>query len=279
MRVLRAEDFEKMAREVVDEYLNQSVPLDAGLAKAAMDGELNPDQIQNLVQLANSIAHLTLFDGKNDGDKIVKFNPADPDVVLKKVYNDNVPECCGDEEEGEAVVPGSPSMDSASDFFGDFPDLSKKIRELSGHSDETPGIEIDDASGGATPARKSVVIIKIRKVAEELKDRELVAAIEYKEELDKLASEFAKLYGPSYEDFEKDALSVRGDKAVPVLCDVRSCLRMAPIQSTVLEKSARVVDSDTPLMTSLDTLIKLSATHQESRAAYNYLKEKVGGAL
>lgn len=276
MRVLRAEDFEKMAREVVDSYLNQSVPLDSGLAKTAMDEGLNPDQIQNLVQLANSIAHLTLFDGKNDGDKIVKFNPADPDVVLKKVYKDGVPELGGECEEEESVSESNP-MDAANDFFGDFPDMSKKIRELTGSGEATPASI--DAEGGATPARKSMVIIKIRKVAEELKDRELASAIEYKEELDKLASEFAKLYGPSYDDFEKDALAVRGNQAIPILCDVRSCLRMAPIQTAVLEKTARVVDSDTALMKSLDTLIKLSTRHQESREAYNYLKQKVGGAL
>lgn len=276
MRVLRAEDFEKMAREVVDGYLNQSVPLDSGLAKAAMDGGLNPDQIQNLVQLANSIAHLTLFDGKNDGDKIVKFNPADPDEVLKKVYQDDIPECGGDDE-GEDAVPGAPSMDDTTDFFGDFPDLSKKIRELTGQG--SAPLSVDDDSEDSAPARKSVVIIKIRKVAEELKDREIASAFEYQEELDKLASEFAKLYGPSYDDFEKNALAIRGDKAIPVLCDVRSCLRMAPMQTAVLEKNARVVDADTPLMASLDTLIKLSTTHQESRQAYDYLKAKVGGAL
>jgi hypothetical protein len=272
MRVLRAEDFEKMAREVVDSYLHQSVPLDSGLAKVATDEGLNPDQIQNLVQLANSIAHLTLFDGKEDGDKIVEFNPADPDVVLKKVYKDGVPEC-GEEDS----VPEASPIDSATDFFGDFPDMSKKIRELTGKPDDSP--VSTEATDNATPARKSMVIIKIRKVAEELKDRELASAMEYKEELDKLAAEFAKLYGPNYADFEKDALAVRGDLALPVLCDVRSCLRMPPIQTAVLEKTARVVDAETSLLESLDTLIKLSTRHQESRAAYDYLKSKVGGIL
>lgn len=271
MRVLRAEDFEKMAREVVTDYLEHSVPLDSGLAKAAMDGGLNPDQIQNLVQLANTMAHLTLFDKKSDGDKIIEFNPADPEVVLKKIYKgtDSIPEC------GEEVsVPEMSPTDKATDFFGDFPDMSKKIRELVDKTEE-PSATIE----GGSPARKSMVIIKIRKVAEELKDRELASAIEYKEELDKLAAEFAKLYGPSYAEFEKDALALRGTQAIPVLSDVRSCLRMPEIQTAIFEKTARVVDTDNPLVESLDSLIKLSVKHQESRAAYDYLKERVGSVL
>ena len=259
-----------MAKEVVDNYLNSDVPLDDSLAKTAVEEDLNPDQIQNLVQLANSVAHLTLFDNKDDGDKIVEFSPADPDDVLKRVYKGSIPDSGDDVED----APPPSASDKAMDFFGDFPDLSKKLREIVGG-----GEPAGEESSPASPGRKSMVIIKIRKVAADLKDRELQAAVEYKEELDKLASEFAKLYGPSHSEFEKDALAVRGDAALSVLCDVRECLRMPPIKSAILEKTARVVDTDTPLLTSLDTLIKLSAKHTESRAAYDYLKEKVGGAL
>lgn len=271
MRVMRAEDFEKMAKEVVDDYLQHSVPLESGLIRISVNEGLNPDQIQNLVQLANSITHLILFDKKDDGDKIINFEPADPNVVLKKVYKDNPPECASEEESEKPL-----SDDSVSDFFSDFPDLSKKIQEFAEQNSDTTAPE-EISNNPSKP--KSTLIIRIRKVAEELKNRELAAAFGYKEELDKLAAEFAKLYGPDYDDFEKDALAVRGKQAIPILRDVRNCLRMPPLRVTNLEKTAHVVDTDTPLMKSLDTLIKLSTQHDENQAAYKYLKQQLGGII
>ena len=279
MRVLREKDFDKMAQRIVDDYLEREIPLTDGLAKISEEAELNPDQIQNLVHTANTLAHLTLFEKKSD-DKVVEFSPADPDAVLKKVYRHGheIPE-----GEDEACPESASSIDQTSDFFGDFPDLSGKIREALGCSgEEELGSPTSlEANGGVTPQQKTIMIIKIRKVASELNDRRLASAFEYKEELDKLAAEFAKLYGPSYTDFEKDALALRGDAAIPMLTDIRTCLRI-PGSTFVrdgLEKRGCVVDAQTKEMQSLDKLIKLSEDHQDCTKACEFLRQKVGGAL
>lgn len=277
MRVLQAEDFEKMARTIVDDYLEKEVPLAEGLAKTSEDLGLNPDQIQNLVQLANTLAHLTLFENKDDGDKVVEFSPADPDDVMKKIYKENpVPESdgCGSYEEA------MPPTDKATDFFGDFPDLTGKLREALNPNAEDGDVS-SEPGDGASPHRRSMMIIKIRKVASELKDRELAAAIEYREELDKLAAEFAHLYGPNYTNFEKDALALRGELAIPALTDIRACLRI-PGDTFVregLDKKGHVVDVQTKELQSLDKLIKLGEDHRDYAQAHELLQQKVGGIL
>lgn len=278
MRAFQEDDFKKMARDVVAEYLERETPLSDGLAKAAEDMELNPDQIQNLVQLANSLAHLTLFENKNDGDKIVEFKPADPDDVLKRVYKeDSVPESAESEEVCEMPSSSSKEMD----FFGDFPDIASKLKSiLSGGSESICDPEEEKAESSVSPERRSMMVIRIRKVASELKNREMTSALEYQEELDKLASEFAKLYGPDFSDFEKNAVAFRGDTAIPVLADIRSCLRIAgQVNTDSFEKRACVVDTETREMKSLDRLIKLAESHRDHGRAYTYLRQKVGGIL
>lgn len=275
MRVLHAEDFKKIARIIVADYIEREVPLAEGLAKTSEDLGLNPDQIQNLVQLANTLAHLTLFENKNDGDKVVEFSPADPDSVMKEIYKEKpVPE--SDNYECEEMA--SPT-DKSTDFFGDFPDLTNKLRDALTPS-TADGEVSNEPADGASPRRGSMMIIKIRKVAAELKDRELASAFEYREELDKLASEFAKLYGPNLREFEKDALVFRGNAAIPVLTDIRTCLRIPePVENVAFEKQAVVVDTQTKEMQSLDKLIKLAKDHDDYAQAHQFLQQKVGRIL
>jgi len=272
MRAIGASEFDKLAQEVVDGYLHRSVPLADGVVKTAIGADLNPDQVQNLVQLANTMAHLTLFDGKSD-DKIIDLVPADPDIVLKKIYKGGVPV----EESVQLSSGDSSALDEAMDMFGDFPDLKSKLEQV---ASGTPAVEVKEASARATdPRRRSAAIIKLRKVAEELKDREIQAALEYKDELDKLASEFARLHGPSLSDFEKDAFAIRGQHALEIIKDVRNCLRMPAVKVANLEKHAGVIDAETSQMKSLDRMIKLAATHRESQKAHAYIKAQMGGLL
>lgn len=275
MRELLVGDFDKMAESVVREYLDNNVSLEDGLAKISMVEGLNPDQIQNLVQLANSLAHLTLFDRKDDGDKIVEFSPADPDAVLKKVYTDEVPE-----------PEPCPEMDApesrCSDMFGDFPDLTSKIRAALGGGGEEEtvvspeGDAVTKTVTKSSPGQRSMMVIKIRKVAEEVGQRKIAAAIQYREVLDGLAAEFAKLYGPDYSDFEKRALALRGDKAIPVLQDVRRCLKKDILVQVDNTKTAVLVDDASKDIQDLDKLIKLSERYQDCVDGEEYLQKEAG---
>jgi len=272
MRILRADDFEKMARAVVDDFLSHEIPLMDGLTKVSVEEGLNPDQVQNLVQLANRIAHLVLFDKKTDGDKIVEFDPADPDAVLKNIFSSGCPSSTDDSEVCEAVSP----TDKITDLFGDFPDMSSKLKQV---MDEAPDVGEAEEVGEPSKHRRATVVIKIRKVAEELETQKHQKALEYKDELDKLAAEFAKLYGPDFREFEKEAMALRGELAVPVLTDVRRCLRLSERVPKYIEKTASVIDTNKSDIKSLDKLIKLAQEHQDNKEALEYIKEKAGKLL
>ena len=297
MSVIQLEQFNKMAKEAVDAYLTRSVPMAESLAKTADENALNPDQIRNLVQLANTMAHLTLFDQKNDGDKVVEFNPADPDTVIKQVFVNGEPEemgghggCC------EGCSDYSNSPERSSDLFGDLGGLLEKVKgALKGNSsqssspsptpigaapEELPSpADMQDPSGNTSPKKQQMLIIKIRKVASELENKQLQTAYEYKEELDKLASDFARLYGPDFGDFEKDAFALRGELATPIIADLRNCLRMPKLTHGMLSKTARVVDSQTKSMRSLDKLIQFNDKWETFKQARDYLTANIGEYL
>lgn len=262
MRVLNREDYEKLARQAVTQFVEGSVPLADSLVKLSDSMGLNPDQIKSLVSVANTLAHLDLFDRKDDGDKVVEFSPADPKEVLNRVYNG---------EKLTDVKQEGPAPD-ASDMFGEFPDMTT--------SEEVPAepAPAEEASE-ATPRHQQIMIIKIRKVAEELNHRKLAAALTYEETLDKLASDFASLYGPSFECFEKDAIDVHGGDAVPILADLRKKLRLPEIKLAVFEKSARLVDTSTPEMKSFGQLKSLAEEAKACSAGLQLLQRKIGGVL
>lgn len=271
MRVLRREDYESLAKEAVAKMVNNNVPLSSSLVKIADSMGLNPDQIRALVQVANTLAHLDLFDRKTDGDKVVSFSPADPDVVIREVVTsgDDAPSPCSD---GDSKI---------QDFFGSIP-----VSEPTGVSATDPSALADVGSKVTTdmlrdhePRRQQIMIIKIRKVAEELKQQKLAARIRYEEERDKLASEFASLYGPSFQEFEKDAVDVHGADAIPLLSELRRMLRMPQIKVAVYEKTARLVDSDTPTMRSFSHMKSLAEEEKACAAGLTLLEREVGGVL
>lgn len=279
MRVIQPDEFKKMAQTVVSQYVKSSVPLVDSLTKTALESALNPDQIRNLVQLANTMAHLTLFDQKKD-DKIVEFEPADPDVVIKKVYID-----------GEPVVDSTTGMGSdaqplrsdVASMFGDFDDVIEKVKGMLANTSApaaAPETPVTDTAP-VTPQKRQMLIIKIRKVASEIEHRKHETATLYQDELDKIASDFAKLYGPDYKEFEKDAFALRGTRALPILADLRHSLRLPPLQNigASLVKTARVVDATAPSMRTLDTLIKLSAHWNDLAHAHQYLVDQIGEYL
>lgn len=258
MRVLNREDYEKLARPVVAEFVEGKAPLADNLVKTSMSAGLNPDQIQALVQVANTLAHLDLFDRKDDGDKVVEFKPADPKEVLHRVYN-------GEKLENVKAECGSPDL---MDFFGDMP------------GDESPcEPEADVETEEDSPRKRQITIIKIRKVAEELNQRKMAAALEYEEEIDKLASEFARLYGPDFGEFEKDAVDLRGSNAIPVLSDIRNLLRMPAVNPNNFDKTARLVDASTPELEKLGRLIDLVEEAKNCEAGLMLLQNKYGSDL
>lgn len=260
MRTLRLEDYEKMARDIVADFISNEVPLADGVAKTAGEQGLNPDQTKNLVQMSNVIAHLKLFDKKSD-DKNIEFKPADPDDVMKKIYKpEETTETSKEEEEDSADL--SP-----------FPDLMRMVQECL--EPETAEAEPETPS----PRKRQILIIKIRKVAEELKNRTLEAKYRYTEGIDKLAMGFRKLYGPDYDAFEKEGFTLFGGRAVPIFSDLRCVLKKPGAMPIPNTKTACVVDSETPLMKSFAVAIQDSEEAQLCADGVRFLDEKIGALL
>lgn len=262
IRVLRAEDYDKLAQHIVNDFIESEVPLSDGVLKVAKEMALHPNHIENLVQLSNKLAHLRLFE-KKSGDKIVEFETVKPRDVLQRFYADAPAE----------KVAEDLSRNRELDFFGDYEEPSEDEQEKT--AEETVP-ELDPKR--EHPEKTSQLTLKIRKVAEELDSRRLQAEWEYVEELDKLAAEFAKLYGPNFEEFEKDAAAAFGTVAQPIMNDIRSRLRLEPKELS-LEKTSRLADTDTAEMKSLEKLIKLAAEAADCARGRAYLQEQVGEVL
>lgn len=261
IRVLRAEDYDKLAQHIVNDFIESEVPLSDGVLKVAKEMALHPNHIENLVQLSNKLAHLRLFE-KKSGDKVVEFETVKPRDVLQRFYADAPAE----------KVAADLSRNRELDFFGDYEEPSKEQEKTA----EEAIPELDPKR--EHPEKTSRLTLKIRKVAEELDSRRLQAEWEYVEEMDKLAAEFAKLYGPNFEEFEKDATAVFGAVAQPIMNDIRGRLRLEP-KNLSFEKTARLVDTSTTEMQSLEKLIKLAAETADCARGRAYLEEHVGEVL
>ena len=76
------------AREASDAFVTNNVPLGDTIASIAKKNNLNPNQIQRVVELTNSITHARLF--KSEKDKTFTFKLAKLDEVLEKAKGDTV---------------------------------------------------------------------------------------------------------------------------------------------------------------------------------------------
>ena len=286
MRVFQMYDFKKLAQPVAVSYINGNTPLVDGLVKTALEHGLNPDQIQTLVNAVNSMTHLMLFDQKHD-DKIIEFEPADVQEVLKKVYKvQDKPEGstveCAPDEAGDSALPGA--LSRTEDFFSELPDLMGRLRSSQNAGDTEKSTDISP-DGTVTHVEKSVgpgshmlAVTKVKKVAEELDTRKMAAALEYQDTLDELASEFAKLYGPDHAEFEKSAVALYKEAAYPVLNDIRECLKMDRLTSdNIKTASASIVDDTTPELKKVSNMLRLRVEHREYDEAAIMLRRRLRG--
>lgn len=267
IRVFRSEDYEKLAKHVVNDFIEKEVPLADGVLKVASEMDMGPEHLRNLVQISNKMAHLRLFEKKAD-DKFIEFEPADPRKVLKAMF-----EKMSTEIEKTAADGG---YDHDADFFGEFSVPSGETTKEAEIIEPLPEKRLEH------PHKRDISLRTLRKTAEDLDSRKLQAEYEYLGEMDKLAAEFAKLYGPDYAAFEKDALYHYGEVTVPILGDIRSRLRMTEINVGVAsgtEKIARLVDIETTEMKSLRKLIKFAAEAALCGRGHAYLKQELGDAL
>lgn len=320
MPALRAHDFEKLATRVVDRFLSGGAKLAEAAAEEAAAANLNPDQIQRLVQSANTMTFLRMMDqrkAEGASDLMHEFEPIDADQVVRSVIDGG----------GAQMLPQQPMDDPmqavAPPDAGELPDEMSALRMnpaegAPGHMDapgveaceedchnegDPPGVETarkgppkpkakdakkekakakekDDTDDDAPPPKSAHVMqARAYKLAAILEDQRQQAEWAFDETFDKLAARFKRLYGPSYDAFEKDAMAEHGDDiGRGVINMLRHDRRLPPLATEAFEKSAAVADhhvsEETPELHLLETLVKIATEARRLETGIAYVRSR-----
>lgn len=249
MPVLRDQDFDKLATQVVDKFFSGAAKLADAAADVAQEHSLNPDQIERLVQSANTMTFLRGMDDRKRqgvGDLMHEFDPIDSRQVIKIVIdgagihiNPNASMARG-HEEGEETVDEM-----------DMPEINAAEGD-EGHKD-TPEVEACeeechdklDPKHTTTLPRKEAAVMRAYKLAGLLEDQRKQAEWAFEDKFNALAARFRRVYNaPDYASFEKDAMVEYGDDTgLAIINALRERHRMAPLEkSAALEKTASLRD-------------------------------------
>lgn len=250
------EEFVSRAKTLAQAHVGAQTPLNDLVEKVAREAELTPDAIRTLGRLTNVAVFQELFQKKAssaDPDRMVEFEPGDPEVVVARVVKSAAIQ--------DAARSELPKLAS------ELPDLMRAERgfcaELEKVADEGPEpIE--------RTAPRNLELMRLHKMSAELEVSAKQAAIRWEDGLAKLASAFKKApgYGPSFVDFEKAALSEHGPAARVELAAVREDLRL-PAVSHSLEKVAELSDK---LAYESSTELSLIGNLIQERQQYEVLK-------
>lgn len=248
-------DFEKMALDVVDDFMSGKGIEDSILDKAR-ESLMNSDQIKRLVEMANTSAFLELFKGKSGDDKMVEFKVADPESVIKKYY-DSVP----DGAPAKSVVSISiseidPSDDDSSIFFDDIASDKTACGCEDSKYDKSTYDSDSDFDIFSLDKDPDDVQLKLSKTASfnkkdpynkfrvmDLKDSLMSKLAHYNYLASDLADEVSTSYKgiysrDKYAELELSSLSRMGNGSIPFLQMVRSRLGMDKIARPLTDYEA-----------------------------------------
>jgi hypothetical protein len=129
------------------------------------------------------------------------------------------------------------------------------------------------ASEKEAPPREDIVVMNLRKLAEEFNIAKIAAGSQWEQKLGALAHVFKRApgYGPTFKDFEKMAWADLGSEAAPEMAFLYEELRVTtppPLAEKVAHLQERLVVEDTPEL-------KLLKQAYVSRQTYT----KMAGAL
>lgn len=255
---------EKWAEAIAETFFNENVPLNDGVTKVATEENLNPEQIKRLVEAVNTTTFLQKFNGMADPDsmahdRVVEFETADPHIVISRMLK----------SAKDSMTPNCTPCDDASDLTLGLPVT---------RSDEAPLPPEKVASAPPEPRiKKHIVVNRLHKTADLLKQSEYQARVCFTEAVQDLTTRFRRLNGASFEEFEKDAFYHYGEDAAPHLQLIRQALRKptAAYDLPDMRKHARFVDLKTPEMRHLQEMMNWTKHRKHAEAAL----KKVEGDL
>lgn len=238
---------EKWANEIADAYFNAGVTLNDSVTKMAQQEDLNPEQVRRLVEATNTATFLQKFNsmGCTDAaaqDRVVEFETADPNVVINRML-----------ETAKTAMVAAPAETSETPH-----DLEYGLPVTRRDPAPLPEKTAADEAPPEPRIKRSVVILRLRTAAEQLKNAEYQARVQFTDTVQSLVSRFRRSNRAHFEEFEKDAFYHYGEDAAPHLQMLRGILRKpaATYDLGDMRKQARFVESGTPEMLHMADLMQ-----------------------
>lgn len=269
MRALREQDYDEMAGRVVDRFLTTGVKMADAAVEEAVQGQLNADQIERLVQAANTMAFLRMMETrKAEGarDMTHEFEPLETRSVIKSIID------TGPQLNGEPSTPALPQGDEAP-----LPDeMGERRKQPVGESEallDRNGPSSEPKAGDKPPAKardkdtqKEAMVKNHRmtKLASVFNDQLIEAEMAFDDGYNRLSRLFKLAYGvPRFEDFEKDAMSVESDLHGLAVINLMRQDRGLPLRGQdIIEKAAQYKDrhiaDDTQPLREFCALVKVA---------------------
>lgn len=253
-------DFSKLAEAIASDLASNSIPLNDSITKLARDMDLSQEQIRRLCEASNNatFSHMFKNAGTNPSDRMVEFPVADAETVLGSIIKseEDAPEIAK-----TAAYEMRPLRDEMNDVrLPEQSEFSKVAFEL--RPETAPSEEIDRRT--------------LQKVYEHIKHEKLAADMDYLDSLQGLRSRFRRLYDVEpFEQFEKKAIAIQGDRAVVHLNMLRVNMNKPEVDYNIdaITKTAGYVDDDTLELRLLGKVIEKSAQQTQLTAALAKLEQ------
>ncbi len=251
MPVLAEQELDKLANEVVDDYLAGKARLDEAAAKVASQRGLNPHQIERLTQTANTQTFLRLMDQRKEAqekDLLHEFEPIDARHVIKIVID----------EAGVHIEGPGDAEECKCDDEDELPDEMDQVRHNT-TSDEPVKVSSAPVEEQPNPRDQARMRARLEKLASVMTDQIHQASFVFEEQFDDLITRFRRR-PEKYASFERDALAEYGDNVGRSLISMlRSKLRMPSlVEKAASEKTADYhVSDDSPELSAFEGLVHI----------------------
>lgn len=233
--------FVEQAQRIAQRHTTTKESLNQLSEKVARENDLNPDEIRTLVRLANVATFQESFRLKTGGDKMVEFNTGDPEAVIRSMLVT------------EAPVPASVSNDKLASYT--VPDQMRAKRY--GVTEEAVK-EAAEVAEETRPVRRDLLVLNLRKLAEEFTVEKIAAGQKWEDTLGALTQWLKRPqgYGVSYHAFEKDAWAAFGNDIRPELVYLQEELKISrplPAVEKVAELQQKHLAQDSQELDALKT--------------------------
>jgi hypothetical protein len=183
------------AKEASDAYIADSTPLGDTIARIAKKQSLNPNQIQRVIELTNSITHAKLF--QKEKDKTFTFPLAKLDDILAKTKETTV---------------------KVAEFYNAMPDIPRNVdnQKISGLFNSP---EILDITKVANKKQLEIVLEKMAEASKELNNALIMAdlnAVQYLKDVKTVVKQLL-LDNYSYEDLFATMCGAMPEKKMELL--------------------------------------------------------------